>query len=105
MRLDDLIDSYGTDLPRYLRLIGPRPSNEHAQAHWRSAAHHIETYRTINNITDPERPLGPPTRNDHDHSDAHEIARHVSQIHHYEPRQRREHQPEHTIEADIGLEL
>jgi hypothetical protein len=106
MRLDDLIDSYGADLPRYLKLIGPYPNNELAQVHWRAAAHYIETYRAVNRVTDPDLPLGARTQHDSGRSDAHhEISRHVSQIHNYEPRPRREHQQEHTVEADTGLEL
>ena len=105
MRLDDLIDSYSSDLPRYLKLIGPRPTNDVAQVHWRDAAHQIETYRAMHDITDPDRPLGPPARNERDRSDAQQIARHVSLIHQHEPRPRREHQHEHAIEADVGLEL
>jgi conjugative relaxase-like TrwC/TraI family protein len=106
MRLDDIIDSYGTDLPRYLKPIGPYPTNDLAQVHWRNAAHHIETYRTMNRITDPDQPLGPATDHDYDRHDTHhEIARHLDLIHLYEPRPRREHTHEQTIEPDLGLEL
>jgi conjugative relaxase-like TrwC/TraI family protein len=104
LRLDDLIDSYGTDLPRYLKAIGPCPSTDLARVHWRAAVHQIETYRTMNRIVDPDQPLGPPTEHDHDRRAAtREISEHVNRIKLYEPHRTRNHG--HTIEPDLGLEL
>ena len=106
-RLDQLIDSYRDHPPRYLEPIGAYPNDPLSQAHWRAAAQLIEAYRTTNDITDPNNPLGTPNApGNRSRTDAlHLIGQRVSMIHLYQPEPRGVPEQGHTIESVVELEL
>ncbi len=59
-RLTQLVNADAAFPPSFLRPLGAPPEDSERASRWHDTARFIERYRIEHNITDPDRPLGPP---------------------------------------------
>jgi conjugative relaxase-like TrwC/TraI family protein len=83
------------DRPGYLRdALGPAPESTRRRRAWRQAAAQIEEYRTVYQVSDPERALGPIPRDPAQRADWQRAAA-IEHVHHKQrvAERTRDHQP------------
>jgi hypothetical protein len=82
------------DRPGYLRdALGPVPESTRGKRAWRQAAAHIEEYRGVYPVTDPERALGPAPREAAQRADWQRATAAIERVHHKQRVAERDHQP------------
>jgi conjugative relaxase-like TrwC/TraI family protein len=71
------------DRPGYLRdTLGPVPESTRGRRAWRQAAAHIEEYRSVYQVSDPERALGPIPRDPAQRAEWQRVQAAVERVHH-----------------------
>ncbi len=71
------------DRPGYLRdALGPVPESTRGKRAWRQAAAQVEEYRTVHQVSDPDRALGPIPQDARQRADWQRASAAIERVHH-----------------------